>query len=451
MDATARSGDSYLVTKPLGETRPWSRAATIALAVFTLLIAGQLALWTLKVANLGGSERYIREVTDFRAILTGGLTIHDGSGRLLYDEATEHAVQARVLAPYVTFAPGVTLPNSHPPFESLLIAPLMDLPYAVPFALWTAMEILALGLSLWLLTRATRLDGSTRWLLIAAACAYQPVHAMLWTGQSSPLILLGFCGVYAGIKASREGWAGVALALIFLKPQLAVAIVLLLLLHRHWKPLVVAAGTWLGASVAVMPSLGIDWPLRYARYLAGSARWGAEHFEYPPGMYNWRGLAVNALGSVAPQIVAPAALALSAGSVGLLIWAWWQSHRDDTGQARQISDVLWALTAVVTLLIAQHLYPHDLLLLIFPAWLIVTRAASGNCPRAQSRGWLALVIAGFTLPLLTFMFAQRAGQAVIPTVVLMAITMGALAWTTRGRGSYLMPSPAGTQATTQQP
>src|SRR3954454_3997164 len=163
MDATARSGDPYLVTKPLGETRTWSRAATVALVVFTLLIAGQLALWTLKVANLGGSERYIREVTDFRAILTGGLTIHDRSGRLLYDEATEHAVQARVLAPYVTFAPGVTLPNSHPPFESLLIAPLMDLPYAVPFALWTAIEILALGLSLWLLTRPTRLDGSTRW------------------------------------------------------------------------------------------------------------------------------------------------------------------------------------------------------------------------------------------------------------------------------------------------
>ena len=63
---TARRGDSYSMTKPLGEARPWSRAATLALLIFALLTAGQLALWALKVADLGGIERYIRQVTDLR-------------------------------------------------------------------------------------------------------------------------------------------------------------------------------------------------------------------------------------------------------------------------------------------------------------------------------------------------------------------------------------------------
>jgi hypothetical protein len=81
----------------------------------------------------------------------------------------------------------------------------------------------------------------------------------------------------------------------------------------------------------------------------------------------------------------------------------------------------------VTLLVAQRLYPHDLTLLIFPAWLVVAQATSGDWPRAQSTGWLALVIVGFALPLLTFMFAQRAIQAVVPAVLLMTIAMIALA------------------------
>lgn len=431
MDATVRRGDAYPVTASGSKSGRWPLRIALGIAVCTLLVFGQLALWALKVVSIGGIERYIREVTDFRAVLTGGLTIHDGAGRLLYDEATEHAVQARVLAPYVTFAPDVTLPNSHPPFESLLVAPLMDLPYAVPFALWTAVEILALGLSLWLLARAVPVSAPTRWLLIAAACAYQPVHAMLWTGQSSSLILLGFCGVYAALKASREGWAGLALALTFLKPQLAVPLVLLLLLYRHWKPLIVAAGTWLGASVAVMPILGADWPLRYARYLAGATRWGPERFEYPPGMYNWRGLIIHLIGRQSPQLVSPAVALLSLLSVGLLVWIWWCSRGEFPGRGQQIGDLHWALTTVVALLIAQHLYTHDLLLLIFPAWLIVACATSGNLSRLESRAWLALVVAGFVLPLVIFIAAQRASQGVVPSVAFMATALGALAWIVR--------------------
>ncbi len=407
----------------------WTVCKISLLAFLLLLFLAQLALGYAGVVTGGGIERYIREHADFRAVLTGGLTIRDGMGHLLYDEATERTVQRRILAPYFFDNPAAVLPNSHPPFESLFVAPLMGLPYAVSFGLWTALEVAALLAALCLLARAAPVNSPTRWLLLAGALAYHPFHLVLWTGQSSPLILLGFCGLYAALQRRQAWWAGAGLALILLKPQLAVAVVLILILHRQWRTLVAAAGIWAAATVMVMPIIGADWPLRYARYLAGSASWGAEHFEYIPGMYNWRGFAQNLLAERLPELINPLTMLLTIVTLGLLTWASWQTRTASPRVTQPISDTVWALTGIATVLIPQHLYPHDLSLLIFPGWLIVAAVASGRWSGSMARGWLALVAVGFALPLLIFVFASRTAQAVPPSVIYLTIVLGALTWT----------------------
>jgi hypothetical protein len=53
----------------------------------------------------------------------------------------QQAAQARVL--YPCQARPVWLPYDHTPIEALLVAPLIDLPYFVSFALWTLAAVLA--------------------------------------------------------------------------------------------------------------------------------------------------------------------------------------------------------------------------------------------------------------------------------------------------------------------
>ena len=222
----------------------WPLATTLLAAVFVTLFAGQLiAAWS-RIEADGGIERYIYRRTDLRAVITGGLMIREGNGALLYDEAAQHEAQVRLLAPHFTLEPDSTLPNSHPPYESLFAAAFGGPPYAPAFIAWTVVELLTFGAALWLLVRATPLGQGTRWLFVAGVLAYLPLLELLLIGQSSTLVLLGLVGTYAALKAGRPGLAGVGLALLLLKPQLAVLTILLLLLARAWRPLVVAAARW---------------------------------------------------------------------------------------------------------------------------------------------------------------------------------------------------------------
>lgn len=144
MELEARQNLPLATGETETQARGWSLPTIAALAVFVLLLLAQLGLGYAGITNAGGIERYIRERADFRAILTGALTIYAGDGQLLYDQEAERAYQQRVLAPHQFENPDQVLPNSHPPFESLLIAPLMGQPYAIAYALWTAIEIGAL-------------------------------------------------------------------------------------------------------------------------------------------------------------------------------------------------------------------------------------------------------------------------------------------------------------------
>src|SRR5207248_11512954 len=96
-----------------------------------------------------------------------------------------------------------------------------------------------------------RLGHARRRLLVL------PLHLALWLGQDSLLVLAGLCGGYAALKRRREGWAGAALVLVSLKPQLLPAVLLLLALQRHWKALAVFAASLAGLSAAAMPVLGV--------------------------------------------------------------------------------------------------------------------------------------------------------------------------------------------------
>src|SRR5947199_356754 len=59
-----------------------------------------------------------------------------------------------------------------------------------------------------------------RWVAWLLALTFLPCHFLLVTGQLGGLILLGFVGFLYFLRRGREGWAGAALVLAAVKPQL---------------------------------------------------------------------------------------------------------------------------------------------------------------------------------------------------------------------------------------
>ncbi|HEU5329267.1 MAG TPA: glycosyltransferase family 87 protein [Thermomicrobiales bacterium] len=397
------------------------------LGAFCLVVL--LLFWAGVIHANDGPERYVRGATDFIHILTGAELIRSGQAAQLYDLEAQRAMQARILAPYLTLRPNMVLVFNHLPIEALALVPLLGLPYPLIFALWSGASVLAAGAALWLLARYAPLPGPANRAGLLLACAFPPLHLALWLGQPSAFVLLGLCGAWAALRHERPALAGVAFALVALKPQLLPILVLALCLQRRWRTLLVTAGVLAGGSIAMMPVLGVAWPLRYLLLLSGSRDWGAEVGVHPAQMENWRGLAVNLFGQSVPALVMPCVVGLSLLTVGLLLLAWWRAHPagQGAGTAGQ-DDLIWALAILVAVPASLHLLPHDLSALVLPAWLLGRRALNGAWPTSLSRGWLALLGGGYLCSWLPLLASDAPAVAVIPTVSLLGAAIGLLAW-----------------------
>jgi hypothetical protein len=419
-----------------GQRSPRFLAVAFVVSILLLLAAFQLLMWYVPVQGRGGPDIYARGI-DFAATLTGANIVRDGDGKNLYDLAEQRRAQAAVLGDHITLQDGSVLPYLHPPFEALLVAPLLMLSYGTLYLLWSGLIILAFGGSLTLLARTLPLRGGAAWLLPTALCSYQGLFQSLWLGQSSPLVLLGLTGAYVGLRRGRDGWAGVALALVAIKPQMLLVVGLVLLLMRRWRPLLVCGALLAAVSVAAMPVLGVLWPLRYARFLSGIAQWGDAFHEYPAIMHNWRGLTFNLFNGVAPWLVGPSVTVLTLLAFGGLGWAWWRARgalrHDNWGVS---ADLLWALACLLAVLVAPHLYTHDLTTLALPAWIIVARLIVGAREQAVAFRWSALLWSVYLLGFLLPTVADRWPAApVVPTVILFAVAavllirqIGGVAW-----------------------
>ncbi|MEO5953357.1 MAG: glycosyltransferase family 87 protein, partial [Chloroflexia bacterium] len=402
------------------------------------------------VQETGGPDGYIRGnadrgPVDFISTLTGALVIKDGNGSRLYDVDLQTNAQNRIFASYrPALDKDHILPYNHLPFEALLITPFMNLPYPIVFALWTLICGIAIGMSLGLLDGALPVARPVGWVLSMAACAYMPLIRGLMQGQNSPLILLGLCGVYVALKRGQPEWAGAALVLLALKPQVLPVILLLLVLQKQWKTLAVFTGILTGLSVLAMPFLGFDWPLKYAQLLIGVAGWGNTGAIDPSIMHNWRGFLTNLLGPNS-GLVSPLFAILSLATALMVAYVWWRTSvkKQEMGsrsteyavaqsdeEYNPNFDLVWALAGFAAVLTALHLNPHDLTLLVFPAWIIGAYATSGLWSRRLSLVWVVLLWVGWAFAPLTLTNAQG---IVVPSVLLMAVACGLISWQLVGR------------------
>lgn len=415
---------------PNRQSGKWTLLSKLAVTLSIGLLIGYLLLWAQVVQTRGGPESYVRG-TDFLSTLTGAQIIREGNGSLLYDLNTQTNAQYQVRGSLAQQGDKL-LPYNHLPFEALLIAPFMDLPYPVIFALWTLLAGFAIGLSLGMLDGTLPGTRPLGWVLSMAACSYLPLMRALMLGQNSPLVLLGLCATYSLLRRGGYGWAGVAMLLIALKPQVLPLVALLMLLQGYWRSLFVFAGLLGAGSIVAMFTLGTGWIGQYLKLLLGVVDWSYTGVIDPAIMHNWRGLGVHLFGGWLPALETPFYVLMSLLSVALLIWAWYRSRGlplsmegegTGRGEYRPVWDILWALAVVLSVLVSPHLNPHDLTLLIFPAWIVGAYAASGIWGKTASRVWTALLVGGYLLfPITLALVGDTGNQAivVVPSVLLLA-------------------------------
>jgi hypothetical protein len=147
-----------------------------------------------------------------------------------------------VFQPLITSVVGRYLPYLNPPLLAWLVTPLTWLPYSLAAWLWRGILVASLVLTWWLAARGARMARAVQ--LLAAAAAL-PVFVSLMFGQVTLVIIAGLATSSWLLRRDRPWLAGLLLATLDLKPQIAFLVPLALLVAGHWR---VTLG-WLAATV----------------------------------------------------------------------------------------------------------------------------------------------------------------------------------------------------------
>lgn len=144
-----------------------------------------------------------------------------------------------------------------PPPVAWLATPFTALPYPIAYWSWSALLVAALALCwLWAAPGAVRL----RVLYLVAAVGWLPVIYGLQLGQPGLIVAAGVAGSYALLRANHPWWAGVALGVLALKPQLAFLLPLALLAARQNRAFagsVIALGALAALSAVALGASGV--------------------------------------------------------------------------------------------------------------------------------------------------------------------------------------------------
>ena len=360
--------------------------------------------------NLDGFGKFLGN--DFVAFFTGARMV--GSPEL-YDLHAQLALQRTL-----TDAPlGQLSPFISPPWAIPLYWPFAQGPYLTGLALWWAFGIAcAVGGARAL--RASRpelsaLPSSSFWLTLALAPG-----ALLWLtfGQATGVALGIWCASLALALRGRDLPAGLALALLAFKPQLALPVAIPLIAARRWRALAggaIGLCAWGALAALALPEQSVAWfgmrgelleLLRDPTYLRGGVH----------SIYGAANMALAPLSTSAADLVSALASLALLGSLGAL---WWNAGDADDDPRRLAR---WAVTLALGSQLCVQLFVYDLWLLVVPLWLAAAalpeRARHANLPLdgGPLLGWTALVATWsfVSLPLLEGIAGALAARGLPP-------------------------------------
>ena len=333
----------------------------------------------------------------------GGSAVYDILVQKQYELALTHAAPGRF----------IVLPYFHPPYYTLLIAPLANLDYRTAYYAMTAFNVvLAVALIAILVRGSESVRG--RAVIVAAAliAGFLPLFVTVLQGQSDLVVLVPLAAAYTAWARGRMGWAGVFSALALSKPQLLLLIPVLFIARRSWRALGGFAGGI--AVLAVISLIGFGWDatVSYVRDVAGWAIGGSLPTK---GQAVYTDTAVYSLrhvleilpggGKVVAFLILVLLLALVAVSL---------SWRPD------VPRLDFALAVAASLVLSPHQNVHDLALMIIPGFALGDLAFAG---RLRWPGHAAIVLglayAAINLSLATSLWAAAAGAFAVAAFLIL--------------------------------
>ena len=340
----------------------------IAFMIVLALAVSQYAILVLYM--FGGSPEYVLG-GDFvafwsaaRETLAGNLTaLYTPDG--LYDAFLKHRPDAAV--------EGLTW--QYPPHASLLFSPIGYLPYEAAYAVWSG---LGLGFFAWVMSTL-----GVRGRALIAVLATIPVLIVLNTGQNA-LFTAGLLLLAVFNAKSKPVLAGLAAAILTVKPQLGILLPFLFIAGGHWRAFAAAAiGSLLiwGGSVF---ALGRDSWTAFFEFL-GVVSGSVSEGDMP--LYKMVNIYAAARLAWVPEIAA--ALLAGIGYLAAILAVIWVGRRSDNPKWQ------YGVVASATLLTAPYSMYYELVLLVPAIWFVVERghqAGWGAFEREMIAGLMLLTL-----------------------------------------------------------
>jgi hypothetical protein len=296
----------------------------------------------------------------------------------IYSVSLQHQLFSQ-LRPGVPFGDGERFLS--PPPAAWLVLPLLLVGPQAAFFVWLAVSVAALVAAWWIAAPGSGLVRAA-WLL--GAIAWYPVQYSLSLGQPVALVLLAVVACWRLAESGKPYLAGAVLGLSVLKPQLTIAVPVVLLAAGRWR---IAAGWAVAVAALAVTSLVV---------IGGQ------------GLSDYRSLLAEAQNVVNNRYFTwafvvgpgPASYAVEAIVIALAAVAAYANRR--AGLARLI-----ALGLIASMLSATYWHLQDFAILLGAAWLFIR-----DEPPTWQRVWLIAVA-------LTAEFAWPLG----PLPVLIAVTV----------------------------
>ncbi|MDQ6692567.1 MAG: DUF2029 domain-containing protein [Candidatus Dormibacteraeota bacterium] len=280
------------------------------------------------------------------------------------------------------------LPDLYPPFWIAAHSWLGWLPVRWAYLVWGLVTIAATGGALFALAQA--MPARDRRLAMVVGAGFLPVTVNLIQGQSDAFVLLAV-GLSLWLWTSgREGFAGAALGLSLIKPQLGLLLIVLPFIRGSTRAVVGLLVLIAALTVISLAVFGPSVPSAWAHLLTNQAVASSEGSTFRPWL-SLRGPLVTAGLPITVQYAVLAALA-----VALVVVL-----------ARRRADIAidFAAATAGALLITPHANVHDLVMLLVPGMVLATRQ--------RYRGVVAGAYAGATAAVWLPLAAPLAGGALL--------------------------------------
>ena len=349
-------------------------------------------------------------------------------GSAVYDLALQKQYELQI----VHHSPDqfVVLPYFHPPYYTLLIAPLAFLDYRTAYYAMAAFNLVLAALLVVLLVRGSeRIHGRSAIVAAALIAGFFPLFLTVLQGQSDLVVLVPLAAAYTAWARGRTGWAGIFSGLALAKPQLLLLVPVLFLARRAWRALAGFAAVIAVFAVVSVAGFGVGPVLGYVNAVG---RWAIGGSLPTSGQIVYTDTAAYSLRNVLEAVPGGGkGLALAVLVILLALVALSLSWRPDKPRLD------FALAIAASLVLSPHQNIHDLALLVIPGFALADLALSGELrwPRAAALV-LVLAYAAINLTLAFELWSAAVGALAIAaylTVERMAvqpdpIPLGDLRW-----------------------